>query len=64
MTSEEDWGLYQVNLICSDHCTTKATLKWNISAHENVSCAIATVDSSVVQQSNSTYGMLSVLCGC
>ena len=30
MISEEDWGLYQANLICSNFCTTNTRLKWSI----------------------------------
>ena len=42
VTSEEDWGLYEVNLACSNgllYCTaSNTTLKFNVSTGSNLSC--------------------------
>ena len=42
VTSEEDWGVYEVNLTCSSgtlNCTaSNTTLKFNVYTDSNVSC--------------------------
>ena len=42
VTSEEDWGLYEVNFTCSNgtlNCnSSNTTLKFNVSTDSNVSC--------------------------
>ena len=42
VTSEKDWGLYEVNFSCSNgalYCTTSnTTLIFNVSTDSNVSC--------------------------
>ena len=58
VTSEEDWGLYLANVICSNDCTTNIILIWNIVSHANVQSTVSTVNSSNVEQNNSTYGSL------
>ena len=58
VTSDEDWGLYLANVICSNDCTTNKILIWNIASHATVQSTVSTVNSSNVEQNNSSYGSL------